>query len=197
MANVRLPIVGMTCQSCVRNIEGTIKTKLGIHKIRVVLSENAGYIDYDPQLTDPRTIASEIDDMGFECLYTATDDDAADDSDAMIGEVRIHIDGMTCQSCVRNIEGNIAKKDGITRIVVNLEQKEALVEYRMQLTSPSEIAEQIEDMGFDAQVIEQTQKHIKPKTDRTIQVKGEYFEALLLNIWLYLAWFFFVYRQVA
>lgn len=173
MANVRLPIVGMTCQSCVRNIEGTIKTKLGIHKIRVVLSENAGYIDYDPQLTDPRTIASDIDDMGFECLYSATDDDTADDSDAMIGEARIHIDGMTCQSCVRNIEGNIGKNDGITKIVVSLEQKEALVEYRMQLTSPSEIAEQIEDMGFDAQVIDQTEKHIKPKTDRTIKIKGE------------------------
>jgi P-type Cu+ transporter len=97
VASVRLPILGMTCQSCVKNIEGNIGTKLGITKIKVILSENAGYIDYDPQLTDPQTIANDIDDMGFECTYS--------NGNGIISETRINIDGMTCQSCVKNIEG--------------------------------------------------------------------------------------------
>lgn len=33
--------------------------------------------------------------------------------------VKIHIDGMTCQSCVRNIEDVISKKNGIVNIKVS------------------------------------------------------------------------------
>lgn len=69
MSTVRLPIVGMTCQSCVRNITEHIGQKSGILGVRVILEENAGYFDYDPRQTDPARIASDIDDMGFECSY--------------------------------------------------------------------------------------------------------------------------------
>lgn len=145
-ASIRLPIIGMTCQSCVKNIESNIKTKNGIIKIKVVLAENAGYVDYDPSLTDPITIASLIDDMGFECLYQP-----ADELNQII-DTRINIDGMTCQSCVRNITENISTKPGIVNISVSLEDKSATVQYDNSLTSPIKIAEMIEDMGFDAKV---------------------------------------------
>lgn len=142
-ASIRLPIIGMTCQSCVKNIEGNIRTKLGIIKIKVILSENAGYIDYDPSLTDPKAIALQIDDMGFDCPYEDVN---------QIVDTRINIDGMTCQSCVRNITENISTKAGVVNILVSLEDKCATVQYDNSLTSPSEIAEMIEDMGFDASV---------------------------------------------
>ena len=162
---IRLPIIGMTCQSCVKNIESTIKTKLGIHKIKVVLAENAGYIDYDPSLTDARQIAADIDDMGFECPYSGNDDNPSS-----YCETRIHIDGMTCQSCVKNIEGMISQKDGILSIIVNLELKEASVKYEPSKTGASEICEWIEDMGFEAE-IKKGQPNSKPKTDK-LQLKG-------------------------
>lgn len=145
-ASIRLPIIGMTCQSCVKNIEGNIKTKLGIIKIKVVLSENAGYIDYDPTLTDPKTIAMQIDDMGFDCPYQPTDELN------QIIDTRINIEGMTCQSCVRNITDNISTKPGIINISVSLEDKSAAVQYDNSLTSSDKIVEMIEDMGFDASV---------------------------------------------
>lgn len=171
----------MTCQSCVRNIEGTIKTKLGVHKIKVVLAENAGYIDYDPQLTDPKQLANDIEDMGFECPYL--NDDAikngvgGGDETSQIAECRIHIDGMTCQSCVRNIEGNISKVPGCRSIVVNLEQKEACVQYDGRVTSPSELADRIDDMGFEARVTAASTSNGSdriPKTDNKHINGGEY-----------------------
>lgn len=174
-ASVRLCVIGMTCQSCVKNIEGTIKTKLGVNKIKVVLSENAAYIDYDPSLTDPKTIASDIDDMGFECPYTA--DYGNDTGYNMFGKVRIHISGMTCQSCVKNIEENISKKDGILKINVNLELSEGVVDYDLHKRSSSEIAEMIDNMGFEASV--KSKSEYKPqKTDTNVQHIG--------NILLYL-----------
>ncbi|XP_058118910.1 copper-transporting ATPase 1 isoform X3 [Anopheles coustani] len=173
VASVRLPIVGMTCQSCVRNIEGTIGNKLAIIKISVILAENAGYIDYDPTLTDPAQIASDIDDMGFECTYTddtsstaaakksilvegVESDNDASASEHYIQTARISVLGMTCQSCVRNIEGNIKDRPGVASIRVLLEEKLALVEYDRSVTSGEAIAEQIDDMGFEARVLTAT-----------------------------------------
>lgn len=161
-ASIRLPILGMTCQSCVKNIEGNIKTKNGVIKIKVVLSENAGYIDYDPSLTDPKTIASQIDDMGFDCLYQPTDELN------QILDTRINIDGMTCQSCVRNITENISTKSGVINISVSLEDKCATVQYDNSLTSPTKIAEMIEDMGFDARAEPTSQN----KTENNRRAKG-------------------------
>lgn len=157
-ASVRLPINGMTCQSCVRNIEGNIRNNIGIHSIRVSLPEKAGYIDYDPQLTDPKQIASDIDDMGFDCEYiTGTgDDDDTLAADIVAGNksnavtCRISIQGMRCQSCVKNIEGTISAKDGVKQIKVNLEEKMATVEYDAGETSQLDIIGMISDMGFDA-----------------------------------------------
>lgn len=34
--------------------------------------------------------------------------------------VTLNVEGMTCQSCVRNIEGNISQKDGIVNIKVGI-----------------------------------------------------------------------------
>lgn len=177
-ASVRLPISGMTCQSCVRNIESNIRNNIGIHSIRVSLTEKAGYIDYDPQLTDPRQIASDIDDMGFDCVYVPGAGD--DDDDTLAADIvagnklnvmscRITIQGMRCQSCVKNIEGNISTKDGIKHIKVNLDEKMATVEYDAGKTSQLDIIEMISDMGFDASLPTNTDPEIdveraKPST---------------------------------
>lgn len=151
-STVRLPIIGMTCQSCVRNIEGAISQKPGIHKIKVILSENAGYIDFDPGITNPDHIAEWIDDMGFECSYT-------NDSEVTgIQETRINIYGMTCMSCVKNIEGAISGKPGIVSIQVHLNEKLGIVKYDSGLTTPQQIAEWIDDMGFEANVAEGNKK---------------------------------------
>lgn len=161
IATVRLPIIGMTCQSCVRNIEENIKTKPGVRHIKVVLSENAGYIDYNPSQTNVEQIAEYIDDMGFECPLTKS----IGNTNENILQTRLNVDGMTCQNCVQNIEGNISKQSGIVCIAVSLENKEAIVQYEQNTVNPSEIAAMIEDMGFISSVSDQQKTEI-------IQYKG-------------------------
>nr|XP_016924022.1 copper-transporting ATPase 1 [Drosophila suzukii] len=156
---VRLPIVGMTCQSCVRNIQEHIGQKPGILGARVILDEHAGYFDYDPRQTDPAQIASDIDDMGFECSYpgaAALDDSpaSATPSPPASAWTNIRVVGMTCQSCVRNIEGNIGTKPGIQFIEVQLAAKNARVQYDPAQYDADQIAELIDDMGFEASVQE-------------------------------------------
>lgn len=142
-ATVRLPIIGMTCQSCVRNIEGNISTKQGVFSVKVVLEENAGYVDFDPTITNPKQIADWIDDMGFECVFNP-------DLVGGILTAQINIYGMTCNSCVRNIEGCILGKTGIVEIKVHLSEKLGIVKFDSEVTSAKQIVDWIDDMGFEA-----------------------------------------------
>lgn len=182
IASVRLPIGGMTCQSCVRNIESNIRTKIGVVAIKVNLQEKAGYIDYDPQLTDPKQIAAEIDDMGFDCTYVPDNEDDHDVIAAKIAQInkskvlttRISIGGMRCQSCVKNIEGTVGARPGIQSIKVNLEEKCATVEYDGDVCTDKAVAEMIDDMGFTANVATDSDDRDKQeKTDSYFSKPGK------------------------
>lgn len=199
--SVRLPINGMTCQSCVRNIESNIRTKLGVISIKVNLQEKAGYVEYDPQLTDPKQIASEIDDMGFDCEYLPDKDD--DDeiaariiqiNQSKVLKTRISIEGMRCQSCVKNIEGNIGSQPGIKRISVNLEEKCAAVDYDSDLHTDQAIAEMISDMGFTATVLSDNSVDKLEKFDAVSNKKGKFHHKCLhrqMNSFLFTLQIFF------
>lgn len=152
---VRLPIIGMTCQSCVRNIEGNISDKPGIIKCKVLLEENAGYFTYDSTLTDPSKIAFDIDDMGFECSYedTQAKENQTNTNEQGYQKCLVRVIGMTCQSCVKNIEGNIGTKEGIKNVKVSLEDKQAAVEFDANILTADKVAEMIDDMGFDASLL--------------------------------------------
>jgi len=56
-------IKGMTCNSCVKNIETNIQTKLGIEQIKVNLETGTAAVTYDSNLTAPDLIAAEIQDV--------------------------------------------------------------------------------------------------------------------------------------
>ena len=64
--------------------------------------------------------------------------------------VNIRVEGMVCQSCVQNIEQNLSKKDGVNKVSVSLEEKLARVTYDAAVTNPQELADEIEDLGFEA-----------------------------------------------
>ena len=64
----------------------------------------------------------------------------------------VDIQGMKCQSCVRNIEKTIGGKLGVTAVKVDLEKKEGTVQYDGELLNSAQIAEYIGAMGFTAKV---------------------------------------------
>ncbi|KAK9746322.1 Heavy-metal-associated domain [Popillia japonica] len=78
--------------------------------------------------------------------------------------IKVNIVGMTCQSCVRNIEETIGKKPGIINVKVNLAEKSGLVHYENSTVTPQEICDAIEDMGFEASLPLLTNSHKKYAT---------------------------------
>ena len=65
----------------------------------------------------------------------------------------VRVEGMVCQSCVSIIQSSLSGMAGVHGVSVSLAGKEAFVEFEQPLKSASELATDIEDMGFEAAVI--------------------------------------------
>ena len=155
----RIHVEGMTCQSCEKNIETMMKTKPGVNDIRVSLEDREAFIIYDPKATNLELLKDQIDDMGFDASIPKEvqvdhefDKLARKSVVSKDKETVIDIEGMVCHSCVNNIETNIKDKPGIIEIKVSLEENNGRVKYDSTVISPEQIAEMIDDMGFDAKV---------------------------------------------
>ena len=70
-----------------------------------------------------------------------------------VKNANISVHGMTCQSCVKNITMGMKDRDGIIGIEVSLEKETAFVTYDSSKTTKETIAEQITEMGYDAEVV--------------------------------------------
>lgn len=61
----------------------------------------------------------------------------------------LKIGGMTCMNCVKAIENVLADMDGVSGIEVDLSSGRLELDYQVGITGPEEIAESIEDGGYD------------------------------------------------
>ncbi|XP_036893849.1 LOW QUALITY PROTEIN: copper-transporting ATPase 1-like, partial [Sturnira hondurensis] len=175
-------IDGMTCNSCVQSIEGFISKKAGVKSILVSLANSNGTVEYDPLLTSPETLRKAIEDMGFDATLPDTNEPLVviaqpssemphltstnefhtkmmtpvhDKEDVKTSsKCYIQVTGMTCASCVANIERNLRREEGIYSVLVALMAGKAEVRYNPAVIQPPMIAEFIRELGFGATVIE-------------------------------------------
>nr|XP_035153372.1 copper-transporting ATPase 2 isoform X6 [Callithrix jacchus] len=66
----------------------------------------------------------------------------------------LQIKGMTCASCISTIERNLQNKAGILSVLVALMAGKAEIKYDPEVVQPLEIAQLIQDLGFEAAVME-------------------------------------------
>ncbi|KAI6049558.1 copper-transporting ATPase 1 isoform X2 [Marmota monax] len=174
-------IDGMTCNSCVQSIEGVISKKAGVKSIRVSLANSNGTVEYDPLLTSPETLREAIEDMGFDAALSDTNEPLVviaqpsseipplsstielnktmtlvhnKEEAKTSSKCYIQVTGMTCASCVANIERNLRREEGIYSVLVALMAGKAEVRYNPTVIQPPLIAEFIRDLGFGATLIE-------------------------------------------
>ncbi|KAL0858930.1 hypothetical protein ABMA27_011354 [Loxostege sticticalis] len=162
---VRVPINGMTCQSCVKSIEGSVSELPGVQYVKVELSEHAGYFRYDPHVCSTDAIRAHIEDMGFEAPAEQEDETKnllpkSIPTDLLIdmgtneeSEVVLNVIGMTCQSCVNTIEGTLKEMPGITSASVDLPSGLARVSHSRLAVTPRQIADAVYSLGFDVSVL--------------------------------------------
>jgi len=71
-------------------------------------------------------------------------------------KVELKIGGMTCGACVASIESQLIQS-GIISVQVSLLAERGVVEYDENLWTDEKIVSEIEDIGFDAEVIEKSE----------------------------------------
>ncbi|XP_058404061.1 copper-transporting ATPase 2 isoform X4 [Diceros bicornis minor] len=147
-----ISIWGMTCQSCVKSVEGRISSLKGIMSITVSLEQGSATVKYMPSVVSLPEVCCQIKDMGFEASIAEGKSVSwpSGASTALEAVVKLRVEGMTCQSCVSSIEGKIGKLQGVVRVRVSLSNQEAVITYQPYLIQPQELRDHVNDMGFEA-----------------------------------------------
>ncbi|NWJ00778.1 ATP7B ATPase, partial [Crypturellus undulatus] len=138
-----LQIGGMTCASCVSAIERKLQKEDGIVSVLVALMAGKAEIKYKPEFIQPLEIAQLIENLGFEATVM-------EDHTETEGSVELLITGMTCASCVHNIESRLMRASGIFYASVALATCKAHVQFDPEVTGPRDIIKIIEEIGFHA-----------------------------------------------
>ena len=97
---------------------------------------------YDESLTTPQAICDWITHLGFSSTLMRVSDSESQ-KDHSDGQVELHISGMTCASCVYNIESHLEKLDGVLEARVALSTQRGVVTFDSDRVGPRQIIEHI------------------------------------------------------
>jgi P-type Cu+ transporter len=130
---IELPITGMTCAACVRNVERALKRTDGVAEANVNIATEKASVAFDPSKTDVTKLIEGVAKAGYG-VATAT--------------MELPITGMTCASCVRNVERALNKASGVLSVNVNLATEKATVSYIPGLARRSDLVKAVEAAGY-------------------------------------------------
>ncbi|MFQ5883635.1 MAG: heavy metal translocating P-type ATPase [Thermoplasmata archaeon] len=130
-----LNIGGMTCASCAQTIEKALRNLDGVKSVAVNFAAEKATVEYDPSVTDEKSIEKVIRETGYELARD---------------EVILDISGMMCASCAQTIEKALNGLDGVSDASVNFAMERATVHFHSDLVSLKEIRKAVEDVGYGA-----------------------------------------------
>jgi len=128
-----LPITGMTCASCATTNEKALSKLPGVSRVNVNLASEKASIEYDPSQVAIKTLMDTISDVGYGVAVEKT---------------TFSVGGMTCASCVANIEKALVKVPGVISANVNLASEKATVEYLAGEASMADFRRAVEGAGY-------------------------------------------------
>jgi Cu+-exporting ATPase len=60
-----IPVIGMTCASCVRRVERALSKKEGVASASVSFAAEKATVEYDPKTTSPNDLIGTIEGVGY------------------------------------------------------------------------------------------------------------------------------------
>ena len=132
-----LPVVGMTCASCVATVERVLRKTPGVESANVNFATEKATVVYDPQQTDGHCLVDVVREAGY---------------DVPSAKVILPIGGMTCASCVATVERTLRRMPGVVCANVNFATEKATVVYLPDQVGIAEMKRAVQEAGY--QVIE-------------------------------------------
>ncbi len=135
---VSLPITGMTCVSCAKTIEKSIKKVKGVSKANINFAAEKAHIEFNPKLANKEQLENAIEESGYH---------VAKKPSSKNGVLRLKIIGMDSQHCVGIVGSALDKLKGITSKELLVTEK-ATINYNPSILTSEKILKQIKDVGY-------------------------------------------------
>ncbi|HBY44425.1 MAG TPA: heavy metal translocating P-type ATPase, partial [Brevundimonas sp.] len=133
-----LPVLGMTCASCVGRVEKAIRAVPGVTEAQVNLAAERAHVALSSE-GSAAAVAAAIKSAGYE---------------PMEEEVVYPVREMTCASCVGRVEKALAAVPGVLSASVNLATERATVRFLSGATTFQDLAAAVEQAGYLLEVPE-------------------------------------------
>ncbi|AUS96936.1 copper-translocating P-type ATPase [Clostridium thermosuccinogenes] len=145
MKKETLNITGMTCASCVKAVERSVKRLGNINSADVNLATEKLVVEFDESQVTLDEIKEAVKKAGY---------GVEEEKNDILRDVTIPISGMTCASCAKAVERAIKKLPGIREVSVNYATEKARVLYDPGSTRISEIKNAVSKAGYKPMEVE-------------------------------------------
>ena len=172
MRKETLSITGMTCASCAKAVERSVRKVDGISDANVNIATEKLTVEFDDTKTDIEKIKESVVKAGYG-IQEAIENKR---------EILLPISGMTCASCVKAVERAIGKLEGIIEVSVNLATEKAKVVYDTSKVRLSQIKDAVVKAGYQALEIETGEQADHEKVRREKEVKTLWKKFILSTI---------------
>jgi len=130
---IQLPITGMTCAMCEKNVTRALTKTEGVDEVFVNLANDKATVKFDPARLDAAQLIERITGAGYG-VATA--------------EIELPITGMTCAMCEKNVTRALKKPAGVLDVQVNLATERARVTYIPGAVRRSDLITAVENAGY-------------------------------------------------
>ncbi|KAI8988857.1 E1-E2 ATPase-domain-containing protein [Pilobolus umbonatus] len=163
-------ITGMFCGACVEKVHAALMNLYGIQGSSIQIDLNSGRTEFEftGEYITRQRIYQAILQLGFsaESIKIKKTSNTLDSisvtshsEDRELATAHLTITGMTCSSCVANIERTMMKHRGIFSCQVNLLSKSAVIQYDPSVVGARSLAQMIEQIGYKAELNNEIQNN--------------------------------------
>ncbi|XP_054479629.1 copper-transporting ATPase 2 [Anoplopoma fimbria] len=170
-----ISVIGMTCASCVANIERNLHKHKGIIMVLVSLMAGKAEVKYDAEVLDAAAVTQLIEDLGFGAKLM-------EDNAVTHGKLELTITGMTCASCVHNIESKLTSTKGVLVASVALATKKAQIQFDPEVLGARDIIKIIQSLGFEASLVKEGYRNNLDHTEEIRQWKNSFLLSLVFGL---------------
>ena len=148
MKEIKFNVDGMTCASCQSHVQNALASVEGVKESSVNLMMNTALVKADDDVSEKDLIKA-VEDAGYGLSQNK--------------HLVLHVEDMTCASCVSSIDSYVGKQDGIMNLEINLMDLEVEVDYDPKVITEREIFALIQEIGYTPSIEEE-----KSNTSKTM-----------------------------
>lgn len=131
-------ITGMTCASCAKAVERTVRKLDGVSDQNVNIATEKLKIEYNNDEVGFDDIKRAIEKAGYGVIKEETNK-----------KIDMKVGGMTCASCSKAVERVVKKLDGVESVSVNIATEKASINYDSSKVRLSQIKKAITKAGYE------------------------------------------------